>query len=46
MTIASTVFDLKNEVMHVAAGQPNRSEYQPVRLPGRDEGKSVKAVRR
>ncbi|MGH8616560.1 MAG: C45 family autoproteolytic acyltransferase/hydrolase [Burkholderiales bacterium] len=46
MTIASTVFDLKNEVMHVAAGQPNRSEYQPVRLPGADEGKTVKAVRR
>ena len=46
MTIASLVFDLKNEVMHVAAGQPNRSEYQPVRLPGRDEGKVVKAVRR
>ena len=35
MTIASLVFDLQNEVMHVAAGQPNRSEYQPVRLPGR-----------
>ena len=33
MTIASLVFDLANEVMHVAAGQPNRSEYQPVRLP-------------
>ena len=33
MTIASCVFDLQNEVMHVAAGQPNRSEYQPVRLP-------------
>ena len=35
MTIASMVFDLKNEVMHVAAGEPSRSEYQPVRLPGR-----------
>lgn len=34
MTIASLVFDLSNEVMHVAAGQPNRSEYQPVYLPG------------
>jgi isopenicillin-N N-acyltransferase-like protein len=33
MTIASMVFDLEAEVMHVAAGQPNRSEYQPVRLP-------------
>ena len=33
MTIASLVFDLQNETMHVAAGQPNRSEYQPVRLP-------------
>jgi isopenicillin-N N-acyltransferase-like protein len=33
MTIASLVFDLRNETMHVAAGQPNRSEYQPVRLP-------------
>jgi hypothetical protein len=35
MTIASLVFDLGKEVMHVAPGQPNRSEYQPVRLPGR-----------
>ena len=34
MTIASLVFDLSNEVMHVAAGQPNRSEYEPVYLPG------------
>ena len=33
MTIASLVFDLQNEVMHVAPGEPNRSEYQPVRLP-------------
>lgn len=33
MTIASLIFDLKHEVMHVAAGQPNQSEYQPVRLP-------------
>jgi isopenicillin-N N-acyltransferase-like protein len=33
MTIASLIFDLKNEVMHVAAGQPTQSEYQPVRLP-------------
>ena len=35
MTIASLVFDLKNEVMHVAPGQPDRSEYQPVHLAGR-----------
>ena len=33
MTIASMVFDLQNQVMHVAPGQPNRSEYQPVGLP-------------
>lgn len=33
MTIASTVFDLQNNVMLVAAGQPTRSGYQPVRLP-------------
>jgi isopenicillin-N N-acyltransferase like protein len=33
MTIASIVFDMSNEVMHVAPGQPNRSEYQPVYLP-------------
>jgi isopenicillin-N N-acyltransferase-like protein len=33
MTIASLIFDLKHEVMHVAAGQPTQSEYQPVRLP-------------
>jgi isopenicillin-N N-acyltransferase-like protein len=33
MTIASVVFDLGNDVMHVAAGQPTRSEYVPVRLP-------------
>ena len=36
MTIASLVFDLQNEVMHVAPGQPNRSEYEPVYLPGRE----------
>ena len=35
MTVASMVFDLQHEIMHVAAGQPNRSEYQPVHLPGR-----------
>ena len=35
MTIASLVFDLKQEVMHVAAGQPTESEYQPVTLPGK-----------
>ncbi len=34
MTIASLVFDMTNEVMHVAAGQPNRSEYQIIGLPG------------
>jgi isopenicillin-N N-acyltransferase-like protein len=34
MTIASLVFDLGAEVMHVAAGQPTRSNYVPVRLPG------------
>ncbi len=34
MTIASLVFDLGKGVMHVAAGQPTRSEYQPVELPG------------
>ena len=34
MTIASLVFDMSNEVMHVAAGQPNRSEYRAVYLPG------------
>lgn len=44
MTIASLVFDLKAEVMHVAAGQPNRSEYQPVYLPGREDRKAVRAV--
>ena len=33
MTIASLIFDPKKGVMHVAAGQPNRSEYQAVRLP-------------
>jgi len=33
MTIASLVFDLGEQVMHVAPGQPTRSEYQAVRLP-------------
>lgn len=33
MTIASMIFDLKRGVMHVAAGQPTRSEYQEVKLP-------------
>ena len=33
MTIASLVFDLKHDVLHVAAGQPTQSEYQPVKLP-------------
>lgn len=44
MTIASLVFDLKNEVMHVAAGQPNRSTYQPVRLPDRADSKAMRAL--
>ncbi|MGV3628535.1 MAG: C45 family autoproteolytic acyltransferase/hydrolase [Betaproteobacteria bacterium] len=44
MTIASTVFDLANMVMHVAAGQPNRSEYHPVYLPGAEERVAVRAV--
>jgi isopenicillin-N N-acyltransferase-like protein len=44
MTIASTVFDLSNMVMHVAAGQPNRSEYQPVLLPGGVERAVARAV--
>jgi isopenicillin-N N-acyltransferase-like protein len=44
MTIASTVFDLSNEVMWVAAGQPTCSEYQPVRLPGAETRKAVRAV--
>lgn len=43
MTIASTVFDLANMVMHVAAGQPNRSEYQPVYLPGAEARKVFRA---
>ena len=43
MTIASLVFDLDAEVMHVAAGQPTRSEYVPVRLPEQD-GTKVRAV--
>ena len=43
MTIASTVFDLDNAVMHVAAGQPNRSEYQPVYQPATEERKVVRA---
>jgi isopenicillin-N N-acyltransferase-like protein len=33
MTIASLIFDLKHDVMHVAAGQPTQSEYQAVKLP-------------
>ena len=33
MTIASLIFDLKHDVMHVAAGQPPQSDYQAVRLP-------------
>jgi isopenicillin-N N-acyltransferase-like protein len=43
MTIASLIFDLGAEVMHVAAGQPTRSDYVAVRLPGGEGGK-VKAV--
>ncbi len=33
MTIASLIFDPKHDVMHVAAGQPTQSEYQPIKLP-------------
>ncbi len=33
MTIASLVFDLKGGVVHVAPGQPTKSEYQVVGLP-------------
>ena len=44
MTIASLVFDLKSEVMHVAAGQPNRSEYQAVHLPSATEPKAVRSA--
>ena len=33
MTIASLIFDLKHDVMHVAAGQPTQSEYQAIKLP-------------
>lgn len=33
MTIASLIFDPRHDVMHVAAGQPTQSEYQPVGLP-------------
>jgi len=46
MTIASTVIDLDNAVMHVAAGQPNRPEYQQVYLPGTEECKAVRAGQR
>ena len=41
MTIASLIFDPKNDTIHVAAGQPTKSEYQPVRLP---EGANLKVV--
>lgn len=44
MTIASLVVDMQNEVMHVAPGQPNQSEYQPVYLPGRSAPQAVKSV--
>ena len=40
MTIASLIFDMGCEVMHVAAGQPTRSRYQPVRLPGTSMGRA------
>jgi hypothetical protein len=43
MTIASLIFDLHNEVMYVAPGQPTRSEYQPVRLPDQQAMKVVNA---
>ena len=43
MTIASLIFDLKHDVMHVAAGQPTQSEYQAVTLPGAPELKVAHA---
>jgi isopenicillin-N N-acyltransferase like protein len=36
MTIASLIFEPAAGVMHVAPGQPTRSQYQPVRLPAPD----------
>ena len=36
MTVSSQVFDLKNNRVHIAAGQPCQSEYHSVGLPGSD----------
>ena len=33
MTIASLIFDPKNDALHIAAGPPTQSEYQLVGLP-------------
>lgn len=41
MTIASLIFDPAAGVMEVAAGQPTRSDYAPVRLPGSPELRAV-----
>ena len=35
-TVSSQVFDLKNNRVHIAAGQPCESEYRSVGLPGSD----------
>ena len=43
MTIASLIFDLKHDVMHVAAGQPTDSEYLPVTLAAGPELKVARA---
>jgi isopenicillin-N N-acyltransferase-like protein len=43
MTIASLIFDPQNDTIHVAAGQPTQSEYQPVRLPDTGNLKAVAA---
>jgi isopenicillin-N N-acyltransferase-like protein len=44
MTISSQIFDPKNAVVHIAAGQPCESEYMPVGLPGKME--PVRALRK
>ena len=43
MTIASLIFELQRDTMHVAAGPPTQSEYQSVRLPDTAPLKSVNA---
>lgn len=43
MTIASLIFDMQHEVMHVAAGQPTRSRYQAVGLPEQPGKKTLHA---